>query len=128
MVSSELVSSEQQNGLYVTIPIYFVTLAGCAIWANRKNRSEYLEPGKEGEGGHFTDRLSTHYLGGRSIGPLLSAGTIFASFFSGYTLVGIPREAFHNGFLSFRWVAMALAVLTGMSVRYVLSRVDLSRA
>ncbi|CAB9503644.1 Sodium/proline symporter [Seminavis robusta] len=100
-----MVSSEHRTGLFVTVPLYFVVLACCAIWANRKNRQE----------GHQTDRLSSHYLGGRSIGPLLSAGTVFASFFSGYTIVGIPTEAFKNGFLAFRWVAMALAVVTGMS-------------
>lgn len=111
-----MASSDNRAGLYVTIPLYFVLLAGCAIWANRRNRQEV----SENEGGRsrvvHTDRLSSHYLGGRAIGPFLSAGTIFASFFSGYTVVGVPKEAFNNGFLAFRWVAMALSVLTGMAV------------
>lgn len=109
-----MVSSEQQAGLYVTIPLYFLVLAGCALWANRRNRKE-VEESLNGNGHHHTDQLSSHYLGGRNIGPILSSGTIFASFYSGYTVVGIPTEAFKNGYLAFRWVAMALTVLTGMS-------------
>lgn len=39
-----------------------------------------------------------HYLGGRSFGPLVTGATIFASLFSGYTVVGVPNESFQRGF------------------------------
>ncbi|EJK71773.1 hypothetical protein THAOC_06754 [Thalassiosira oceanica] len=51
-----------------------------------------------------TDMLTGHYLGGRSFGPLLIAGTIFASIFSGYTVIGVPNESYRRGFYGFRWL------------------------
>lgn len=115
-------ANDHITGLYVTVPVYFVLLACCAIWANKKNRQE-VQQSPNGGSHRQTDRLSSHYLGGRDLGPILSSGTIFASFFSGYTVVGIPTEAFNNGFLAFRWVAMALAVVTGMAVSSIRERI-----
>jgi len=59
------------------------------------------------------DTLSSHYLGARDLGPILTTGTIFASFFSGYTVIGIPNEAYHNGWLALRWVAGGSAIMMG---------------
>jgi Na+/proline symporter len=115
-----MVSSEHTTGLYVTVSVYFVLLGASAFWASSQNKKEVGESGIAS--GHFTDRLSSHYLGGRALGPVLTIGTVFASFFSGYTIVGIPKEAYGGGFLAFRWVAMALAVITGMSVSSTLSQ------
>jgi len=56
-------------------------LIGAAVWA-------YFRVEKMKQEG-TADHLSAHYLGGRNFGPLLTAGTVFASFFSGYTVVGI---------------------------------------
>lgn len=39
------------------------------------------------------DVLTAHYLGGRSFGPWLTLGTMFASLFSGFTIIGIPNGA-----------------------------------
>lgn len=81
-----MVSADNQLGLYIALPVYFVLLIGCAVWAYiRVDRIK-----KEG----ISDHLSAHYLGGRSFGPLLSAGTVFASFFSGYTVVGVVNGTF----------------------------------
>jgi sodium/proline symporter len=96
------------RGLYVTIPIYFVLLLGCAIWANRTNRRQALR-----NGATVADTLSSHYLGGRSMGPILTTGSIFASFFSGYTVVGIPNEAYLHGFTALRWLAATMAIVVG---------------
>jgi Na+/proline symporter len=41
----------------------------------------------------MTDHLMNHYLGGRDFGAILSAGTVYASLFSGYTVVGIVNGA-----------------------------------
>ena len=75
-----MVSSEHRDWLYVAIPLYFCLLAGSALWAHR--RMERME--HDG----LSDKLSSHYLGGQSFGPLLTMGTVFASLFSGYTVVG----------------------------------------
>ena len=42
--------------------------------------------------------MAGHYLGGRSFGPFITGATIFASLFSGYTVVGVPNESFRLGF------------------------------
>lgn len=71
-------------GLYISIPVYFVLLLGCAYWARKK--MEKMEHDK------VSDKLQAHYLGGRLFGPVIIAGTLFASLFSGYTVIGIPNE------------------------------------
>lgn len=89
---------DRRPGLMLTVPLYFLVLLMCAVWAHRRNRQEVNRSSsgityqlhQDGR----TDTLSVHYLGGRSLNPVLTAGTIFASFFSGYTFVGIPDEAY----------------------------------
>ena len=46
--------------------------------------------------GGVADTLSAHYLGGQTFGPFLTAGTTFASIFSGYAVIGIPNEAYNQ--------------------------------
>ena len=91
-----MVSSEHRDLLYAIIPLYFGILALSAAWAYRRMN----KMNREGGG----DQLSSHYLGGRSFGPLLTAGTVFASLFSGYTVVGIPNEAYKLGWYALRWL------------------------
>ena len=101
-----MVDTEHRNGLMVTIPLYFVLVGICAFWANSKQR-QMTSLG-------VSDKLSSHYLGGRLLGPILTTGTIFASFYSGYTVVGIPNEAYQqNGFMALRWVAAGFGIITG---------------
>jgi len=100
-----MVAEEHRAGLYVAIPIYFLVLAGSAVWAYK--REQVLR--KQGH----TDEITNHYLGGRNFGPVLTAGTIFASLFSGYTVVGIPNEAFRSGWFSLRWLSSILVVVAG---------------
>jgi Na+/proline symporter len=58
-------------------------------------------------------QLTAHYLGGRDFGPLLTAGTVFASLFSGYTVIGVPNEAFRNGWSALRWMPTLMSIATG---------------
>jgi Na+/proline symporter len=92
-----MVSEQHQTGLLVAVPIYFLLLAGCAYWAHR--RMERMEHDK------VADKLSAHYLGGRDFGPLMTAGTIFASLFSGYTVIGVPNEAYNTGWAALQWMS-----------------------
>lgn len=101
-----MVAEELRLGLYITIPLYFVMLGCVAFWAYRKNQKMK----KEG----VNDALSAHYLGGRSFGPFIMAGTMFASLFSGYTVVGVPNEAFFTGWFSLRWMASGVSLLFGL--------------
>lgn len=101
-----MVSAENRTGLYVTVPIYFCLLAGATIWAYRRMARMREEK--------TADHLSAHYIGGRDFGPLLITGTLFASMYSGYTVVGIPNEAFRTGWLSLRWIPTAAAINWGL--------------
>lgn len=93
------------RSLYVMIPIYFCMLAAVAVWSYMRNR-KFKQEG-------ISDAMSTHYLGGRSFGALVTAGTMFASLFSGYTVVGVPNEAFKTGWLALRWMPTAIGIGLG---------------
>ena len=69
-----------------------------------------------------SDKLTSHYLGGRSFGPLVTMGTLFASQYSGYTVIGIPNEAYWIGFLVYRWVPLGFTVVLGVFVMGVRMR------
>lgn len=100
-----MVSSSNLTALYITVPGYFAVLSGCAALAYF--RMQQLKHDS------VQDALNSHYLGGRSFGGLVTAGTLFASLFSGYTVIGIPNEAFRNGFGTFWWVPTILCVAAG---------------
>jgi len=98
-----MVQAENRLGLYIALSIYFALLVGCAVWAFVK--VERLK--KTG----VSDHLSAHYLGGRTFGPLLTAGTVFASFFSGYTVVGIVNDSYNQGWISLKWMPSSAGIV-----------------
>lgn len=61
-----------------------------------------------------SDKLSAHYIGGREFGPLIITGTLFASMYSGYTVVGIPNESFRTGWNALRWMPTFASVIWGL--------------
>lgn len=65
------------------------------------------------------DALTAHYLGGRSFGPLVLFGTMFASLFSGGTIVGMPQEAYYTGKYA-RYIA-SLSLLCSHTLTSILS-------
>ncbi|KAL7554436.1 hypothetical protein ACHAWF_017879 [Thalassiosira exigua] len=63
---------------------------------------------------NVTDKLAAHFLGGQNFGPLMTAGTVFASLFSGYTVIGVPNEAYSTkGWSSLRWIGITWSVIWG---------------
>ena len=103
-------SEENRLGLLISIPVYFACLACCAVWAHFKE-----ERLAQGGTGSVADKLSAHYLGGRTFGPLITGGTVFASLFSGYAVVGIPNEAFRYGWTALRWIPQAAGFSAGVA-------------
>jgi len=101
-----MVSAEHRLGLYITIPIYFCVLACATIWAY-KRMARMASQGT-------ADKLSAHYIGGREFGPIITAGTLFASLFSGYTVSGIPAEAFTQGWKTLRWLPDQWGIVWGL--------------
>ena len=100
-----MVSIENRPGLYIAIPIYFVILGGCVYWASR--RMETIRCSRLG------DKITAHYLGGRDFDWLVTAGTFFSSLFSGYTCIGVPNDAFRNGFFIVWWIPSLMSVVMG---------------
>jgi hypothetical protein len=66
-------SAEYSAGLYLSLIAYFGILLGSAIWAYK--RMKRMTRGKDG-----MDHLSSHYLGGRRLGPLLMTGMLLRLF------------------------------------------------
>jgi Na+/proline symporter len=101
-----MVDQELRTGLYITIPLYFFLLVCVSYWAYRRQDKMKHEG--------TNDALTTHYLAGRSFGPVIMSGTLFASLFSGYTVVGVPNEAFYTGWFSLRWMAGGISIGLGL--------------
>jgi Na+/proline symporter len=73
------------------------------------------------------DHYKDHFLGGKSIGAVALALTLFSTIFSGYTVVGVVAEAAGPlGFIATRWLSSApvvgVSMLTMVPRYYQLSR------
>jgi len=101
---------EVHAGVWVVIAIYFLVLVGILLWVKvfSKHPDEAEKP------------LESHYLAGRKLGPIVLGTSLAASLFSGYTVVGIPAEAFVDGFSAWRWIGSCVfiyAVITSYGPR-----------
>jgi len=87
-------------GVWVVISIYFLILFGILAWVKfcSKFPDELEKP------------LESHYLAGRKLGPIVLGTSLAASLFSGYTVVGIPAEAFIDGFSAWRWIGSCVFI------------------
>jgi len=101
---------EVHVGVWIVIAIYFLLLFGILVWVKvcSKHPGEAEKP------------LESHYLAGRKLGPMVLGISLAASLFSGYTVVGIPAEAFVDGFSAWRWIGSCVfiyAVITSYGPR-----------
>ena len=69
-----------------------------------------------------TKTASDFYLGGRSLGPLVTAMSAEASDMSAYLLMGIPGLALMTGLAEAVWTAIGLAVGTYLNWLFVAKR------
>ncbi|CAK9071214.1 unnamed protein product [Durusdinium trenchii] len=66
---------------------------------------------------------------GGSFGAFTLFLTTFSTVYSGFTVTGIPDEAFSKGFVSVRWVGATLVIVAGMLLMYPrLRRLAVARA
>ena len=93
----------EYTGIYVTLFLYLVLTAFVTWLANRDNREEET---REGE----TTLVKTHFMGGKNLGLFVLYLTTFATYFSGYTCVGVPNDAFTQGYNSLRWIGGHLGI------------------
>ncbi|KAA0149876.1 hypothetical protein FNF29_05701 [Cafeteria roenbergensis] len=94
----------------VVFCVYLVILIGLGWVGNcQKNASKAESAGKS----EAADDMDEHFLAGRSLPPVVLLLTMFASVFSGYTVVGVPSDAFKLGYMALFWVTGTSAVQIG---------------
>ena len=82
-------------GLFIVMLAYILGMVGIGIWYSKKNND-----------------VSDFYLGGRKLGPLVTAMSAEASDMSSWLLMGLPGVAYLSGIADAGWTAIGLAVGT----------------
>lgn len=92
-------------GILISIVVYMVMMLAIGVWSSRQNKS--------------TDDF---YLGGRQLGPVVTAMSAEASDMSSWLLMGLPGVAFVTGTADAAWTAIGLAVGTYLNWLIVAKR------
>ena len=82
-----------ETGELITIGLYFVLMLGIGVYAWRKSTSD----------------VSGYMLGGRQLGPAVTALSAGASDMSGWLMMGLPGAMFLTG-LSGAWIGVGLVI------------------
>ena len=82
-------------GIFIVIVVYILAMVGIGIWFSKKNND-----------------VNDFYLGGRKLGPLVTAMSAEASDMSSWLLMGLPGLAYLSGTADAGWTAIGLAVGT----------------
>ncbi|NHM15902.1 sodium/proline symporter PutP [Eggerthellaceae bacterium zg-887] len=91
--------------LFAMLIYFIVVLTIGFVYAKRSNSS-----------------ASEYFLGGRKVGPWLTALSAEASDMSGYLLMGLPGVAYFTGASDAGWTAIGLAIGTYLNWRFVAKR------
>ena len=94
--------------IIIAIVLYLALMVGIGAWYSKKNKN--------------TDDF---YLGGRKLGPLVTAMSAVASDMSSYLLMGLPGLAVIYGIAEASWTAIGLAVGTYINWLLVAKRIRL---
>ena len=92
-------------GLLSVIVIYMLMMVGIGIYYSKK-----------------TDNVGDFYLGGRKLGPIVTAMSAEASDMSSWLLMGLPGVAYLTGFADAGWTAIGLAIGTYLNWLVVAKR------
>lgn len=82
-------------GIFVVIVLYLIMMIAIGIYYSKKNND-----------------VSDFYLGGRKLGPLVTAMSAEASDMSSWLLMGLPGVAYLTGVADAGWTAIGLALGT----------------
>ncbi len=91
--------------ILVTIGVYMVMMVAIGIAVSGKNKTS-----------------DDFYLGGRKLGPLVTAMSAEASDMSGWLLMGLPAVAMMGGLAEASWTAIGLAIGTYLNWLFVAKR------
>ena len=94
--------------IIIAIVLYLAAMVGIGAWYSKKNKN--------------TDDF---YLGGRKLGPLVTAMSAEASDMSSYLLMGLPGLAVVYGIAEASWTAIGLAIGTYVNWLLVAKRIRL---
>jgi Na+/proline symporter len=83
------------SGPLVVLGLYICGIMGIAVLGYR-HRAE--------------DTMDDHYLARGSLGNTVLVLSTFASLFSGYTVIGVPGNAYRQGYFAFYWVPGTIAI------------------
>lgn len=100
--------STEKICMLISIIAYLMFVLGIGIWFAKKNKNA----------GDF-------YLGGRKLGPLVTAMSAEASDMSSWLLLGLPGVAYLTGLADAFWTALGLAVGTYVNWLIVAKRIRL---
>nr|WP_115719077.1 sodium/proline symporter PutP [Gallaecimonas mangrovi] len=89
-----------ETGTLISLAIYFLAMLGIGLYAYKKS----------------TDDVSGYMLGGRGLGPAVTALSAGASDMSGWMLMGLPGAIYASG-ISQLWIAVGLTI--GAYLNYV---------
>jgi Na+/proline symporter len=88
---------------YVMFGIFIFTVFAIAVYS-------YWQGANSSDEG---EEYSSHYVGNKSFGWLIISMSQFATIFSGYTVIGVPREVAQLGFLGLRHLVGAPFIMLG---------------
>lgn len=87
--------SQQNICIMISIIAYLLVVLGIGVWFSRRNKT-----------------ADDFYLGGRKLGPFVTAMSAEASDMSSYLLMGIPGLAYFTGLADASWTAIGLIIGT----------------
>lgn len=103
--ASKNVKVETTWETYVMIAVYFAILLAIGFYAYKRS----------------TSTLDEYMLGGRDLGPLVTALSAGASDMSGWMIMGLPGSVYSTG-LSATWIAIGLTIGAWLNYMLVASR------
>lgn len=94
--------------ILIAIVLYLAMMLGVGVVCSRKNKN-----------------VDDFYLGGRKLGPLVTAMSAEASDMSSWLLMGLPGVAYLTGIADAAWTAIGLAIGTYLNWLFVARRIRL---
>jgi len=98
--------TSSETGILISIAIYMAAMLGIGIYFAKKN-----------------ENVGDYYLGGRKLGPFVTAMSAEASDMSSWLLMGLPGVAYLSGIADAAWTAIGLAIGTYINWLIVAKRI-----